>query len=106
MSFLECETLEADVKETEYITIPRWEYDDLVRAENKLELLMSALKANVMTSTLRRIAMCEEGAYKAGAAIGNFLTALGQGFSDSQTPDRSIGEGADAEAHFRGQNAD
>lgn len=100
MSFLECETLTQE-EETKYVTIPRGEYDELIQAEEKLSLLTAAIKADVLTSTLRRIVTQDEAAYRAGAWAGGILKTLAQGFSDSQTPDRATVEGAEAKAHFR-----
>ena len=70
---IECETLDTiGAEETEYITITREEYDELRKASVKLDTLISAIKADVLPVTLRRIVRQEEAAYKAGAVIGDF----------------------------------
>lgn len=105
---IECEPLKAELSvcETDYITITREEYDDLVRKSARLSMVSAAIKADVLPSTLRRIARQEEGAYKFGSAIGNFFRAIGQGFADAQRPDRSVAEAAEAERHFEREAAD
>lgn len=86
---IECEQLDTiGAEETEYITITREEYDELRKASVKLDTLISAIKADVLPVTLRRIVRQEEAAYKAGAAIGDFLRSFSQGMNDGSRPEK------------------
>lgn len=88
---IKCETLGTiGVEETEYITITREEYDELVEDSAKLDMLISAIKADVLPVTLRRIVRQEEAAYKAGAAIGDFLRSFSQGMNDGSRPEKRV----------------
>lgn len=88
---IECETLDTiGAEETTYITITREEYDELRKSRVKLDTLISAIKADVLPVTLRRIVRQEEAAYKAGAAIGDFLRSFSQGMNDGSRPEKMV----------------
>lgn len=74
--------------ETEYITIPREEYDKLISDQTKLCAIITAIKADVLPATIRRIIRRSEGPYTVGESAGEFLRSLAQGFNDGYKADK------------------
>lgn len=85
---------------TEYITITRAEYDELVTKAGRLKILMAAIDADVLPSTIRRIVKAES-SYKLGRIVGNVIRNIIHGISDAGRIDRTTAEAAEAAEHYR-----